>query len=278
MVATDVAAPQTPKRFDNWLIVGCGYTGTALARRLVADGRRVTITKRDRAEAQLLAEQLHAAEARALDLTTVQTRAPEDAIVVCLAPPPTPQLAHFAESASHLVYVSSTGVYAPGGGAVVDETFPLAPVTKAGIARLAAERELPPTTAILRAAGIYGPGRGLAERLRAGTYRIIGDGSSHVSRIHVDDLVTAIIAAGEQRARGVFNVADDDPAAIGPLADQLADELGVAHPPRVDPAGVDPEIAGMLGADRRIDNTKLKRELNVVLTYPSARTRRSPAT
>ncbi|MFT3692390.1 MAG: NAD-dependent epimerase/dehydratase family protein [Kofleriaceae bacterium] len=266
-----MASPQTPKRFDNWLIAGCGYTGTVLARRLVAAGKRVTITKRDRAEAQLLAEQLHAAEARSLDLATTQARATDDTIVVCLAPPPTSQLAHFAETAQHLVYVSSTGVYAPGHGQLVDESYPLAPTTKSGIARLAAERELPPNTTILRAAGIYGPGRGLADRLRAGTYRIIGDGTAHVSRIHVDDLVVAIIAAGEQQPRGVFNAADDDPAPIGELADALADHLHVPHPPRVPADQVDAEVAGMLAADRRIDNTKLKTELGVAFRYPTAR-------
>ncbi|HEY0250565.1 MAG TPA: NAD-dependent epimerase/dehydratase family protein [Kofleriaceae bacterium] len=262
----------------NWMIIGCGYTGTVLARRLVAEGKRVTVTRRDLAEAQLVAEKVHAAEARALDLATTQARAPSDSIVVCLAPPPTPQLAAFAEGAQHLVYVSSTGVYAPGHGALVDETFELAPVTRSGIARLEAERQLPATATILRAAGIYGPGRGLAERLRAGTYRIIGDGSTHVSRIHVEDLALAIVTAGETRTRGVFNVADDDPAAIGPLADALADELGVAHPPRVAPESVDPEVAGMLAADRRIDNTKLKRELGVVLAHPSARAKQARPT
>ena len=68
------------------------------------------------------------------------------------------------------------GVYAPGNGAWVDEGWPLAPATTSGRTRLAAERALPPDAVILRAAGIHGPGRGLVERIRSGTYRIIGDG------------------------------------------------------------------------------------------------------
>jgi nucleoside-diphosphate-sugar epimerase len=65
---------------------------------------------------------------------------------------------------------------------------------------------------VLRAAGIYGPGRGLLERIRAGSYRIVGDGSAHVSRIHVIDLVDAIIRAGATTFAGPINVADD----VGP--------------------------------------------------------------
>ena len=134
-----------------------------------------------------------------------------------------------------------------------------------------AERALPANAIALRAAGIYGPGRGLVDRLRARTYRIVGDGSAHVSRIHVDDLVTIILAAAGSTATGAFNCADDDPAAIGELADSLAATLGVPPPPRVPIESVTAEVAGMLGADRRISNARMKRELGVTLTHPSVR-------
>ena len=124
----------------------------------------------------------------------------------------------------------------------------------------------------MRAAGIYGPGRGIADRLRAGTYRIVGDGSAHVSRIHVDDLVEAIIRAGTSSLTGPINCADDDPAPIGELADRIAGQLGVPPPPRVPAESVGPEIAGMLTADRRIANARMKTELGVVLRHPTLET------
>ncbi|HEU4614307.1 MAG TPA: hypothetical protein VFS15_19565, partial [Kofleriaceae bacterium] len=126
-------------------------------------------------------------------------------------------------------------------------------------------------TIALRVAGIHGPGRGLVERIRAGTYRIVGDGSAHVSRIHVDDLVEAIVRAGASTVAGAVNVADDDPAPIGEVADAVAAQLGLPPPPRVPAASVDAEIAGMLAADRRIANRRMKEELGVVLRYPSWR-------
>jgi len=156
---------------------------------------------------------------------------------------------------------------------VVDETWPVAPVTGAGRARVAAESALTAASSwiSLRPAGIYGPGRGTIERIRAGSYRIVGDGSAIVCRIHVDDLVAAILAAATSTITGFVNVADDDPSPIGEVADTIAERLGRPPPPRVPVASVDPEIAGMLTANRRIDNTRLKRALGVVLRYPSWR-------
>lgn len=247
----------------HWFVIGAGYTGKRLVERLRAEGEQVTATRRHASD-----------DAVELDLSRPETvRVPDDVVVVCLAPPgpdPAGEIALLA-GARRLVYVSSTGVYGPGNGAWVDESWPLEPVTKSGRARVLAERALPSTAIALRVAGIHGPGRGLVDRMRAGTYRIIGDGSAHVSRIHVDDLVEAILCAGRLPLTGPVNIADDDPAPIGLVADELAARLGVAKPPRVDPATVDGEVTGMLLANRRIANTRMKRELGVVLRYPSWR-------
>ena len=274
----------------SWLVVGCGYTGAALARRLVASGEAVVVTRRTAAAAAASAAEL-GAPAIALDLATSSPALADQPsgaaggqggpfdYVVCLAPPgaaPAAEMARlFAIPCRKLVYVSSTGVYAPGHGAWVDEAWPIGPITKSGRARAAAEAALagcPVSWLSLRAAGIYGPGRGLAERIRAGSYRIVGDGTSHVSRIHVDDLITAIILAATTAVTGPVNAADDDPAAIGIVADTLAAALGRPPPPRVPIATVDPEVAGMLTADRKIVNRRLREELGVVLRHPSWRT------
>ena len=264
------------------MLIGCGYVGTKLARRLVGQGEEVTIARRDPEEVARIASELGVRGVR-VDLAQPATLAgvvPPDAIVVALAPPgddPAAEiraLVHAAARAQRVVYVSSTGVYAPGGGAWVDEQWPLEPVTASGRARLVAEQALASAAVswtALRVAGIYGPDRGLAQRIRDGSYRIVGDGSLHVSRIHVADLVTAIIAAGEGAIDGYINVADDDPSPIGEVADAVAHRLGRPSPPRVAPDSVPPEVAGMLTADRRIANHRLKHELGVALQYPSWR-------
>lgn len=276
-----------------WLVVGAGYTGGALVKRLVAAGHEVIATRRTAGELPLGDDPTAAGRhpVVALDLAELASDGYPEAIVACCAPPGADPVREMyglvALGGRRIVYVSSTGVYAPGVGAWVDESWPLAPSTASGRARLAAEQALAraaastpahamftsPTDgiAVLRAAGIYGPGRGLVERVRAGTYRIVGDGRAHVSRIHVADLVETIVRAGESRAEGAFNVADDDPAPIGEVADAVAASLGLPPPPRVPVASVDADVAGMLTADRRIANGRIKRELGVVLRYPSWR-------
>jgi nucleoside-diphosphate-sugar epimerase len=242
----------------SWVVVGAGYTGGRLAERLRREGHEVVATRRT-----------------TLDLTRGTDLKFVGATIACLAPPgpdPAREIATLVGlGGRRVVYVSSTGVYAPGGGAWVDESWPLAPVTASGRARLVAEAALPATAAILRAAGIHGPGRGLVERIRAGSYRVVGDGRAHVSRIHVDDLIEAILGAGASDATGPFNVADDDPAPIGEVADAVAAHFGLPPPPRVPASAVDPEARGMLTADRRIANGRMKRELGVVLRWPSWR-------
>jgi nucleoside-diphosphate-sugar epimerase len=272
-----------------WVIIGAGYTGGYLAERLVRGGEDVIVTRRQAGAAAAAVQalmpsggRLHSGKARgiAVDLADPGTIAgviPDGAIVVCTAPPgpdPVAEIATLvaaAHSAARIVYVSSTGVYGPAAGAWVDETTPVAPQTKAGRARAAAESALGSHGIALRVAGIHGPGRGLVERIRAGTYRVIGDGRAHVSRIHVIDLVEAIVRAGTSRVAGPINIADDDPAPIGEVADAVAAHFGLPPPRRVPADSVDAEVAGMLTADRRIANRRMKDELGVELRYPSWR-------
>ncbi len=250
-----------------WVIVGCGYVGTRLAQRLVAAGEEVVATGRRGAP------DVAGVRGLAFDDATDDAIPVAGATVVWLAPPrdDLARLVEVSRLAERFVYGSSTGVYGPAAGAWVDESFAIAPVTASGRLRAAAEAALPDDSIALRVAGIYGPDRGLVARLRAGTYRIVGDGTSHVSRIHVDDLVTAIIAAGHSVLTGAVNIADDDPAPIGEVADAVATQLGLPPPPRVAPDTVDVEIAGMLTADRRIANGRMKHALRVALRYPSWR-------
>ena len=261
-----------------WLIVGCGYTGNVVARRLRDEGATVITTRRTSASDSL-----------SLDLAQVASNGldgkliPEHAIVVVLAPPCEPigigetALLCALRSPRRVVYVSSTGVYASANGAIVDENFAIAPSSASGRARVVVEgaiidtaRRLAIPWTILRPAGIYGPGRGVVARLRAGNYRVIGEGSSYVSRIHVEDLASAIVAAG-RTGHGIYNVADDEPTTSAAYADAVATQLGLPPPPRVALADVPAEVAAMFSGNRRIANGKLKRELGVALRYPSWR-------
>ncbi len=274
-----------------WLIVGCGYTGARLARRLVARGERVVVARRHLDDARAIAGPLgDAARPIALDLgesAEVLAAAIDPGAIAVDSVPPRDDggagerrliRACRVAGARRLVYLSSTGVYPPGGGAWVDEESPVGPASARGRRRLEAETALLDEASALgvsavslRIAAIYGPGRGVHERLRAGSYRVIGDGGAQVSRVHVDDLVSAIIAAGDaaRLVRTVYTVADEAPMPSRQFADAVAEILDVPPPPSVPPEEVDPSVRAMLASDRKVSSKRLREELGVVLRYPS---------
>jgi len=181
-----------------------------------------------------------------------------------------------------VVYLSTVGVYGDHAGAWVDEETPPRPEMARSRERLAAElawqnfgvRSGVPT-AILRLAGIYGPGRNAFTQIARGDARRIVKPGQVFNRIHVDDIVQAIDAALRQKASGIFNVADDEPCPPGdPLA--FAAQLLERDPPpeisfeRAAPT-MSPLALSFWQDCRRVRNDKLKRELGVNLLYPTYR-------
>jgi nucleoside-diphosphate-sugar epimerase len=194
-------------------------------------------------------------------------------------------LADDIASASQLeaiAYLSSLGVYGDHDGAWVDETAATIPAHERGGARLRAEQEwqrlgsargVP--VAILRLAGIYGPGRNVFTRLLAGRAHRVAKPGHVFNRIHVFDVAQAIDAAFARRADGVFNVTDDEPA---PYSDQVlmaATLLGIAPPKELSMEEaretLTPFALSFYAGCARVKNDKLKRDLGVRLRYPSYR-------
>jgi len=87
--------------------------------------------------------------------------------------------------------------------------------------------------AILRLAGIYGPGRNALVQVARGEARRIAKPGQVFNRIHVADIAQAINAAFANAARGVFNVADDEPSPPGDPIVFAAQLLGREPPPEI---------------------------------------------
>jgi nucleoside-diphosphate-sugar epimerase len=181
-----------------------------------------------------------------------------------------------------IVYLSTVGVYGDHDGAWVDETSALRAVSPRGKARIAAEeawRNLGASAgravAILRLAGIYGPGRNVLVNLAAGAARRIVKPGQVFNRIHVADIAQAIDAAFAQEADGVFNVTDDAPSPPGDPIVLAADLLGMPPPPVIPYAEaaktMTPLAASFYAENRRVRNEKLKQMLGVRLRYPTYR-------
>jgi nucleoside-diphosphate-sugar epimerase len=130
---------------------------------------------------------------------------------------------------------------------------------------------------VLRYGGFYGPGANddQVNLVRKRMFPLVGDGAGYFSWIHVDDAASATVLAVEQKARGVFNIVDDDPAPVREWLPYLAECAG-AKPPRRVPAWLARLLAGemavgMMTEGRAFSNAKAKRELGWELRYPSWR-------
>jgi nucleoside-diphosphate-sugar epimerase len=181
-----------------------------------------------------------------------------------------------------VVYLSTVGVYGDHGGGWVDERTPPAPRSERSRWRVAAEQAWQQfgarhgvRVAVLRLAGIYGPGQNAIVALARGKARRIVKPGQVFNRIHVGDIAQAIDVAFARGADGVFNLADDEPS---PPADPIvfaAQLMGREPPPEIPFAQAAPSMSEM-GLSfwqecRRVRNAKLKRELGVTLRYPTYR-------
>lgn len=181
-----------------------------------------------------------------------------------------------------IVYLSTIGVYGDCAGAWVDESISPRPDLARGRHRLAAEsrwqnlgRRSGAAVAVLRLAGIYGPGRNALEQIARGAARRIVKPGQVFNRIHVDDIARAIDAAFARKAGGIFNVADDEPSAPADPIVYAAKLLGREPPPEIAFEAAAPSMSPLALSFwqecRRVKNDELKRELGVTLKYPTFR-------
>jgi nucleoside-diphosphate-sugar epimerase len=181
-----------------------------------------------------------------------------------------------------LVYGSTSGVYGDCAGAWVKETRALSPQTARGQRRVDAERTLRGLgragvrVSLLRIPGIYACDRegGTPEaRLRKGTPVLNALDDVYTNHIHADDLARACVAAlWRGRAQRAVNVNDDSVLKMGDYFDLAASLYGLPPPPRVSRAVAEQTLPAMqlsfMSESRRMDNTRLKRELRLSLHYP----------
>jgi nucleoside-diphosphate-sugar epimerase len=131
--------------------------------------------------------------------------------------------------------------------------------------------------AVLRYGGFYGPGANDDQLKLVGKrlFPLVGGATGYVSWVHVDDAASATVLAVEQKAKGVFNIVDDEPAPVSEWLPYLAECAG-AKPPRRLPRWLARLLAGemavgMMTEGRGFSNAKAKRELGWELRYPSWR-------
>jgi len=275
------------------LIFGCGYVGEKLAEACLTEGMNVAGTTRSSKRAE---------ELRALGVEAVVVESPgqlPDELLnrcdtVLDSIPLTrdesglhasqlqwlPKIAPKLSGLKWAGYLSTTGVYGDANGAWVDESWPCNPTSERGRLRLRAEQawlESGLPVEVFRLAGIYGPGRNIIGRLKAGGYKAVSWNPPHYSsRIHVDDIVTAVMAAMKNPRPGrIVNVADDQPCPHADYVTELARLVDAPAPEILTPEEgerqLSPAMLDFFQDNKRVSNRLLHRELLTELKYPDFR-------
>ncbi len=269
------------------LLFGCGYIGTALAQRLVAQGARVSALTRNPETAKHLKtlglEKVVTAE---LHHTRWHASLPEpyDAFVNCVSSAggglsgyqksyvdgmrSIVQWTRTQPALALGIYTSSTSVYPQDGGIWVDESADCSNAPATGRLLLQSEQILTAEAArfspiVLRLAGIYGPGRTyLIDQIKSATDgKIPGRGDYHLNLIHRDDVVgaiTNILHHANASVGGIYNLSDGKPSLKAEVVAWLA--VALAQPvPSFDPEQVSPRLQRRGGTmpDRKIQSDKL---------------------
>lgn len=275
------------------LVIGGGYSGLRFGRAAAALGAQVWLTRRNadpegnRAASDGPLQWIHYDSATAeppappAGLTHVLITTPPvsgangDAVVQHWLEPLRQQPLHW------LGYLSTTGVYGDTGGAWVNETSPTRPALARSQSRLESERlwlasGLPVQR--FRLPAIYGPGRCPFGQLRQGTARLIHKPGQVFCRIHVDDIVGALLHAAAlppAERPGVVNVSDDVPCPSSETLGYAAHLLGCKLPPvqrfEAVAGSMSPMALSFWADNRRVSNQLLRQGLGYRLRYPSYR-------
>lgn len=229
------------------------------------------------------------AEIEQLGLIPVDAQSPEaiaaiiDDAHILVSPPPDAHgcpalraLHPVIAQAASVTYLSTTGVYGDRAGGWVFETTPPRPGQTRSQRRLAAEQDwiaARPDICIARLPGIYGPGRSAFDRLAQGTARRIIKPQQVFSRIHVEDLATALLALIGQGANGIFHICDDVAAPPQDVIAFAATCQGSDAGPEI--SILDPSLSDMTRSFyaecKRVSNAKIKAVTGWVPRYPSYR-------
>ena len=290
-----------PARFrrERVLIVGCGDVGQRVAAPLARRARVLALTSTPERQATLRGLGVVPLPGNLDDPASLRRLAGLATRVLHLAPPPgeglrDPRTHALLAALSRrtvprsLVYGSTSGVYGDCRGDWVRESRPVAPFTRRAYRRVDAEDAVrywglrwasAARALILRIPGIYAPGREGGtprERLLRGTPVLQREDDVFTNHIHADDLARACdLALWRTRAQRVVQVCDDSDLRMGDYYDLAADLYQLPRPPRLPRQAAEDTLPLMLlsfmSESRRLDNTRMRRELRLQLRYPTVR-------
>ena len=289
---------------QRWLVLGGGYCGIRLVDRLLDLGHEVVVTHRAGTDPQAIHPPAAITDPTAssppprprlqvvvFDSTQgidphLKALGPFTAVLSTIPPgeagvdPVQDQLgaALQQEAPPWVAYLSTSGVYGDLKGGWADESLRPNSCVRRSRQRIGCEaawRASGLGPLILRLPGIYGPGRSPFPRLHQNRSRLIHKPGQVFSRIHVDDVVGAVLWCQRHGYRDtVVNVCDDQPCPSSELQGLAAHLLGCKLPPYERYQDAKATMGTMAQSfwleNRRVSNRRL-RSWGYVLRYPTYR-------
>jgi nucleoside-diphosphate-sugar epimerase len=258
---------------------GTGFLGSALTRRLLADGTQVRVLARSPVKARALADLgAHVVAGDVTDVTAVHAALDGARVVYHLAgpllvpgvPAAEYQRAHVtgtrvvldccarAPGLARLVHCSTTGVLGATGCRPAAEDAPWRPANAYERAKADAEAEVRRRGAgglpvvIARPGLVYGPGDlhllSFFQAIQRGLFLPIGRRPAWLHPVYIDDLTEALVRCGQLPAAvgECFHIAGTEPVPIAVLAREIARAEGTRLPPGYIPVPV-ARVAAWLG-------------------------------
>jgi nucleoside-diphosphate-sugar epimerase len=187
------------------------------------------------------------------------------------------------DKAKFLVYVSGLGTFGDPKEKTIDENSIHNPNTEYSKTRLEVQKYLEDSCkeqgisfSVAYLGDVYGNGGWfksmMVERLKKGSFRIPGSGKYYRSFVHVDDVISALVAIAEKnQVNQSFIVADSKPVPFSDFLSYLCAKLGIKMPGTI-PAVLAKAVLGsdfvnLLTTSIKASNDKILKICNFV--YPS---------
>ncbi len=275
------------------MIAGCGFVGSRLADKELQNSSSVSAFVKSTESANKL-------EKRGIDVSIIDldsshfSLSQQNTVFDCLYYFIAPQAMGKTDRRSRnfianyllrlrvqrLVLISTTGVYGDCNGNWIDEMSALNPQTDRAFRRVDAEKQWRRWSesagvplAILRVAGLYGPGKLPLERIRRADPVLLEEQSPWSNRIYSKDLIDVCFRMGDCDIAGIFNAVDGHPTTMTDYFLKLADLFELAPPIQISMQQAERRlgkgIMSYLKESKRIRNNHLCQTLGIKLKYPT---------
>jgi nucleoside-diphosphate-sugar epimerase len=265
-------------------IIGCGYIGLTLAKKLNERGVLISATTNSRENLEKLSSITKKSYLRkkcseedieelindndGIILTITSDSKSDYESVFLKTAKNILSAAKKLNKKKSLIYTSRCEIYGEQNGMWVDETSKLHPLTDSAKILLETEKVLLSLenlgwdVTILRLSEVYGPGFEISKKIeKFSDYFLSAGRENFTNMIHLDDIASAILYVLDHNLKGIYNLSDDDHMTQKTLTKMVSEKKSMP------PVNWDLFIKKKIRGNFRVSNQKIK-EAGYSLIHP----------